>query len=142
MLKDVLWPKIRNLVKREHLYFQQDGARVHTTKEVRDWLENKFHGRVLSDKMNVLWPARSPDLSPLDYWFWGIALAELRKHQPSCLDNLKEIVESLAESLTKEEISKAVCHTKRRAIACLESLGSRFEQNLKKSILKDGDHDD
>ena len=80
MLKEVLWPKIRNIVQRQHLYFQQDGARVHTTQEVRDWLDNKFHGRVISDKMDVPWPARSPDLSPLDYWFWVIALAELRKH--------------------------------------------------------------
>ena len=92
--------------------------------------------------MDVPWPARSPDLSPMNYWFWGIALVEFGKHRPSCLDNLKEIVESLAESLTKEEISSAVCHTKRRSIACLEALGSRFEQHLKKSIILDGDHYD
>ena len=70
MLKNVVWSKIHFYVGRHKLFFQQDGARIHTTPDVRDWLTDKFQGRVIRNLMVIPWPARSPDLSPLDYWFW------------------------------------------------------------------------
>ena len=133
MLKEVVWPKVRYAVNRDQIYFQQDGARVHTTPDVREWLDSKFNGRVISDKMDIQWPARSPDLSPLDHWFWGVAIAELQKCRPSNLDELKLVVEGLAESLDQDEISRGVQHIRRRAQVCLDAGGRRFEHKLRKS---------
>ena len=78
MLQTVVWPAVSAVATRRGYWFQQDGARPHTTNMVLDWLATKFGNRIISNHSARIWPPRSPDLSPLDYWFWGICLAELR----------------------------------------------------------------
>ena len=34
----------------------------------------------------IVWPAKSPDMSCLDFWFWGVAMEEVRKSKPSTLN--------------------------------------------------------
>ena len=46
--------------------FQQDGAAVHTTIRARSWPKGRLGGEVISRLAKHPWPARSPDLSPLD----------------------------------------------------------------------------
>ena len=100
--------------------------------EVLDWLREKFGDRVISYKMTHPWPAKSSDLSPLDYWFWSVCMAAVRKGLPATLDELKLIVEVYANSLTPEMINKSVNHIFVRAKACLEQNGASFERHLKK----------
>ena len=69
ILPDVVWPKVRGQASRKQFWFQQDGATVHSTTQVRDWLKEKFDNRVISRFLDHPWPTRRPDLSPLDYWF-------------------------------------------------------------------------
>ena len=42
--------------------------------------------------MEFPWPARSPDLSPLDYFLWGYVKEDVFKRQPADIEILKEIV--------------------------------------------------
>ena len=44
---------------------------------VREWLTSKFGEKVISCFTERSWPAKSPDLSPMDYWFWSACLVEL-----------------------------------------------------------------
>ena len=76
MLENHVMPTIQG---KKGLWFQQDGARVHTTDEVLDFLKSKFNGRVISNRLDFSWPAKSPNLNPLDYFFWGAAEAEVNK---------------------------------------------------------------
>ena len=132
MLKEVVWPKVRSVARARGYYFQQDGAPPHTTQMVRDWLATKFGDRVISHKTDRPWPPGSPDLSPLDYWFWSMCLAELRRCPPSSMEELREIVTAYALSLSPEEISKAVNHLRVRAEVCIGENGDNFEHLLKK----------
>ena len=54
------------------IYFQHDGAPPHSSREVRNFLNYRFPGRWIGRGGPHNWPARSPDLSPLDYcvWLW------------------------------------------------------------------------
>ena len=99
MLKEKVWPKIRNIASRQMYWFQQDGAVVHTTKDVREWLNKTFHGCVISRMMEHPWPAKSPDLSLLAYWFWNMAMAKLRMAPRRHIGQLKTTVSAFAESL-------------------------------------------
>ena len=54
-------------IERRMYWFQQHGAAVHITNDVRELLNKTFHGRVISRIMEHPWPDKSPDLSPLDY---------------------------------------------------------------------------
>ena len=132
MLATVVWPKIRAVSTRQQYWFQQNGATAHTTIQVRNWLASKFSNRIISRLTEKPWPARSPDLSPLDYWFWSVCLGELRRSPPSSLDELQEIVENFVESLQEEEVIKATRNILKRAKVCKEAGGGAFEFRLKK----------
>jgi len=58
------------LNKRGRMYLQHDGA-PHSSSEVRNFLNYRFPGRWIRRGSPHNWPARSPDLSPLDYCVWG-----------------------------------------------------------------------
>ena len=68
MLKNYFWPKVLKTAEYKKYYFQQDGARPHTAKTVQTWLKDQF-GKKFIDK--DMWPPRSPDLNPCDF-FYGV----------------------------------------------------------------------
>ena len=133
MLQNVLWPKVKSKSTRLQYWYQQDGATAHTTVQVREWLMSKFGNRVISRLTERSWPSRSPDLSPLDFWFWAVCLAELGRNPPSSLEQLKETVEDYVGNLDKGSVIKAVRDITPRAQACKNSNGGPFEYRLKKA---------
>jgi hypothetical protein len=46
------------------IWFQQDGATVHTSRASMAVLRDHFPGRLSSLRGDLEWPARSPDLTP------------------------------------------------------------------------------
>lgn len=50
------------------LWFQQDGAPPHYARHVREYLNNIFPNRWIGRRGFLEWPARSPDLTPLDFF--------------------------------------------------------------------------
>jgi len=61
------------LNKRGRIYscFQHNGAPPRFSREVRNFLNDHFLRRCIGHGGLHTWPARSPDLSPLDYCVWG-----------------------------------------------------------------------
>jgi len=57
--------------KRGRMYFQHNGAPLHSSREVKNFLNYRFPGRRIGRGGPHKWPARSPDLSPLDCCVWG-----------------------------------------------------------------------
>ncbi|KAG5899890.1 hypothetical protein JTB14_012353 [Gonioctena quinquepunctata] len=51
--------------------FQQDGAPAHYYGAVRRYLDEEYRGRWIGRRGSIEWPARSPDLTPLDF-FYGV----------------------------------------------------------------------
>ena len=52
-------------------WLQQDGAGPHTARTTLVWLKEHFGAKLVSRKTTREWPAHSPDLSPLDFFFGG-----------------------------------------------------------------------
>ena len=107
------------------LWFQQDGASPHMP--ARNWLFASFNGRVRG--MHHAWPAKSPDLSCLDFWFWGAAMQEVSKSRPSTINELKLVVNRFAVDLSEDAVIRATQHI-RRAQACVHESGAHFEHAL------------
>lgn len=59
------------LLLRRRMWFMQDGAPAHFTREVREHLSQRFPNRWIGRGGPVPWPARSPDLTPMDFYLWG-----------------------------------------------------------------------
>lgn len=58
-------------VDTDDIWFQQDDARAHTAAETIDLVKARFPERLNSIKGDTEWPAKSCDLTPLDFFLWG-----------------------------------------------------------------------
>ena len=121
MLQTVVWPAVSSVATRRGYWFQQDGARPHTTRMVLDWLAQKIGEHVISNLTDRVWLPRSPDLSPLDFWLWGVCLAELRRSPPGSIEELKETVNAYADSLIPMKSKKLfVTYCQEQRPVCLQ----------------------
>ena len=68
-----------------------------------------------------------PDPSPLDYWFWAVASAELRRNPPATLQELQVTVEKFAGNLDRNDVKRAVRHLRQRAETCIRRKGDTVE---------------
>jgi hypothetical protein len=72
MLRIFLEPELRKLgVETQTVWFQQDGATAHSAGIAVRVLNEMFPARVISQRGNIEWPARSPDLNACDFFLWG-----------------------------------------------------------------------
>ena len=55
-----------------NIWFQQGGATCHTVEVTLDVLRPVFEECIISRRVDVVWPPRSCDLTPLDYYLWGV----------------------------------------------------------------------
>ena len=62
---------VRTLGIRRRMWFQQDGASAHFGVEMLHYLDLQFPNRWIGRNGPVSWPARSLDLTPLDFYLWG-----------------------------------------------------------------------
>jgi hypothetical protein len=89
VLQTEFWPRVELEVG---VYFQQDGAPPHYAfcVCVREWLDMHFEGRWIRRCGPLEWPARSPDLSPPDFFLWGVLKDLVYKNKPRNVDELKD----------------------------------------------------
>ena len=70
--------------------FQQDGAPAHTSRMAMEFLSNRFPNRLISKNSDfMMWPPRSPDLNPLDFFFWGFMKQKVHEGSPRSLGKVK-----------------------------------------------------
>ena len=74
----------------EEIYFQQDGAPPHYHRDVRAYLKATFPNRWIGRRGSVEFPARSPDLTPMDFFLWGYLKDKAYGSKPATVDELKE----------------------------------------------------
>ena len=70
ILQSHLVPFLKNRRLCSKSIYQHDGAPPHIKRCVQQFLKNTFGEERLISRFNVHpWPPRSPDLSPVDFWF-------------------------------------------------------------------------
>ena len=79
-----------------------------------------------TDQHDHPWPTKSSDLSPLDSWFWSVAMRELTRVPPISIKELKSIVEGFAKSFDPEKVWKAVENVRKRGQFCVSQNGGQF----------------
>jgi hypothetical protein len=66
-------------VDKQDCWFQKHGAMAHTANWIMQMLSEFFGGRTISRN---LWPHRSPDLSPPNFYHWGFFRVNVYKNNP------------------------------------------------------------
>ena len=97
MLKEFVFTKIEkeDIV---NIWFQQDGDTCHTAEATLNVLRTVFKDRINSRRADVVWPARSWDLTPLDYYLWSAVKDKYYADKRETIDALKNnIREAIGE---------------------------------------------
>ena len=114
----------------EDFVFQQDGAPAHYSNDVRNYLNDKLNGSWIGRRGAIEWPPRSPDLSPLDFFFWGVMKDRVYASKFTNIADLKKAIIKEAKIIAKDaELLKKVCHSVTARIQeCVDADGGNFEQ--------------
>ena len=115
------------------LYFQHDGAPAHFGLPVRNWLNDNYPNRWIGRGGPIAWPARSPDLNPLDYYFWGHITSIVYATEINSRDELVERIHNAGNQIRENnfQILQATSNIRRRARLCIREQGNHFEHLLK-----------
>jgi DDE superfamily endonuclease len=117
------WPNFANLI------FVQDGAPAHWAKDTRALLDLHFPNRWIGRSAGFIeWPARSPDLSPLDFFVWGYLKDRLyRGNRFQNTAVLKEAIIREAQTITGEMARSTIANFWKRILLCEFASGGQVE---------------
>lgn len=118
------------LEESNNCWFHQDGAPPHNSRIVANYLNERFGNRWIGTHGNVPWPARSPDLTPMDFFLWGYIKNQVYKQTYNNVDDLRNAVLQAFQNIPPRTLLKAVESVTRRCYLCLENDGNLFEQLL------------
>ena len=89
MLNEFLFTKIEeNYIG--NICFQQDGATCHTAEATLDVLRTVFEDRIICRRVDVVWPPRIYDLTPLHYYLRCAVNDKCYADKPETIDALKD----------------------------------------------------
>ena len=87
-------------------------------------IESFFDARIIS---KALRPPRSPDLSPPDFFLWGVLKGNAYANKPCTIQELENNIRREIADIS-EDVSQATCaNMKRRVQLCLDSGGEHFQ---------------
>jgi hypothetical protein len=105
-------------------WFQQDNATAHTSRRSLDHIEQFFGQRVIS---KGLWPPRSPDLSPPDFFLWGYLKSKVYENKPETLLALRQNIVQEVTRIPLQLLRSVSGSTIHRVQMCIQCNGSHFQ---------------
>jgi hypothetical protein len=84
-------------------YFQQDGARIHTTWANLNFLMEFYDNRLISLNMPHEWPPRSCDLTPCDFFLWPYIKKSIFSARVVDMDDLRKRTTNKFEEINNSQ---------------------------------------
>lgn len=114
-----------------NIVWQQDGAPPHFSRDIGDYLEDQFHERIMTHG-TILWPARSPDLTPMDFFFWSYLKGKVYETPCEDINEIQRRIRITIEELNQnpEILSRVNNHIIRRYNMCIEKNGRHVENYI------------
>lgn len=112
------------------VWYQHDGAPPHFSRRVRLFLNDAFPNRWIGRGGPINWPARSPDLNPLDFFFWGFVKSHVYNTRPQNVNDLRQRIVQACNRVTPEMLSAVRRNLRRRLRTCIAVEGGHFEHLL------------
>ena len=112
------------------MYFQQDGHPAHYARVVTDYLHLTFPQRWIGRNGPILWPPRSPDLTPLDFFLWGYVKDKVFRTPPGTVQVLMDRITEVCANLSPVIIERSLASFEARLFYCMEQDGHQFEHLL------------
>ena len=97
-----------SLMNLHEAYFQQDGSSIHTANLVIKHLNKHYRNHWIGLKSpRRQWPARSPDLTPCDFYLWPRIKFLVKEHNPQNREESIKAITMSFHSLPQEETGNA-----------------------------------
>ena len=132
MLQNFFVPELFKFYMQHNLdpsafYMMQSGAPSHTTcnaqVDVIDYIRSQFGQQTIGELLGEHWPARSPDLTPCDFFLWSYLKEEVYREGPHTnLAVLESSIRDALQSIPKDFLRRA----------CTSSVLKRMEELRKK----------
>lgn len=130
-LPDLLDDLPLNLIR--DMWFQHDGCPAHYRRSVREWLDSNYTNKWIGRGGPVPWPARSPDLTPMDFYVWG-HMKSLVYQEPNPIQNINVLRQKIIDAaneirrgLTTGVVKSGLRHRMR---VCVRNRGGHVEHVL------------
>ena len=108
--------------------FQQDGAPSHPTNTVTEYLERKLRHRWIIRRGPINWPARSPDLTPLDFFLWKYVKDKVILVRILSVEHLQSRITRAIRSVYSDTLSNLWKNISARINCIVRQLGKHIEQ--------------
>lgn len=108
-------------------WYQHDGAPPHNHILVRNHLDMTFPNAWIGRNGAIAWPARSPDLSVLDFFVWGTLKNIVYKRTYQSSHDLKVVLLESIRSIDGRSVRKATNSILKRCVSCVNKNGGLFE---------------
>lgn len=115
---------------RRNTFLQMDGCPAHWARIVRNFLNENYPNRWIGRDGPVGWPARSPDMTPLDYFLWGTLKQRVYQTVVNSEAELYDRIMLHTQQIKNNAamIRRATQQIQVRATYCLQQRGAHFEQ--------------
>ena len=87
-----------------------------------------FFKTELSQK--TFWPPRSPDLTPADFFLWGLLKGKVYKNTPRTIEQLKDAICQEIQAVNVDTFGKVFQNLEKRIQVCLDVKGDQFQHRL------------
>lgn len=113
------------------MWLQQDGCPAHYSRTVRDFLDQEYPDRWIGRGGTISWPARSPDLNPIDFFYWGTMKEIVYQTPIQDLLELRRRLNEAAQQINSRRYARRIARTfLKRCRACISEEGQQFEHLL------------
>ena len=110
--QQIVTPHILPFIRRHNATLQQDNARCHTARFTRDLLQR--------NNVNVLdWPARSPDLSPIEHMWDMLGRRVHERHDVNSMADLEMALHQEWRRIPVYDVNKLMNSMRRRCDAVM-----------------------
>lgn len=132
LLQDRIIPALNDLHLEGPLWYMHDGAPAHYSLQVREFLNLNFPGRWIGRGGVIDWPPRSPDLTPLDFFYWGKLKSSVYNASPiNNIEELKARIIASSRAITALQCEAVLKEFYNRLGYCLLENGDIFENKLR-----------
>ena len=128
---EILCEKVVPYFKRnKQMIYQQDGASSHYCVNARQILDQEMPQQWIGRRGFIEWPARSPDLTTCDYWFWSYLRSRVYHPQNVIFPSVIELTNRIQMEMTAIPLKMfrdSFRDFPKRLQKCLSANGSLFE---------------
>lgn len=118
------------LERRATMWYQHDGCPAHYSQAAREILNRVYGDHWIGRGGPTPWPARSPDLTPLDYFLWGSMKEKVYRTAPTTPEDMQQRIINACSEITEDVLKNVHDSFSRRILKCIEVEGQHFEHLL------------